>query len=330
MGELAVFIGILLVGSIVYFLVTDPMSFFLFALLIAILAFVLIYFGFISFNTLPNQLDITYDPTPIASDSTANGTPPPSVPTPLEEVFYVANNIFTYDQAPVVCKAYGAEVASYSQIEDAYARGAEWCGYGWTQGGIALFPTQEKTWNKLQMEIDPKKRISCGRPGINGGYFDPTTKFGVNCYGVRPASKPGKQQDMDRAFAAGVDRMKGMLDKISVYPFSTEDWSEYSNISKTIISAEASIKGLGSQIQKNTSGFGSGVSEITGDIAEGTTQTVIGVADLAESLVKNIVLGIGEVGSSILNGIGKGIRTPSTGLPVESPPPPQQNPPITQ
>jgi hypothetical protein len=308
MGELAVFIGILLGGIVLYFMFTDPTSFLLFGLLLAILTFVLMYFGFVSFETRPNELDINYTPRPSAPESTANGSPPSYATTPLEEVFYVANNIFTYDKAPTVCKAYGAEVATYSQVEDAYAQGAEWCGYGWTQGGIALFPTQQKSWDKLQMEIDPKKRISCGRPGINGGYFDPTTKFGVNCYGVRPAAKPGTGQEVDKEFAAGVARMKGMLDKISVYPFNTSEWSEYSDVSKTILSAEANIRGLGSHIQKNTSGIGSGVSRIGEGVAEGTVATASGIADLGKSLVTNVVRGVGSFGSAVFGGISKGVN----------------------
>ena len=316
------FLGILLAGAILYFLFTDPKSFILFGLLLGILVFVLVYFGFITFETKPNELDIDYNPSPLPSGSTANGVPQPSVPTPLEEVFYVANNIFTYDQAPAVCKAYGGEVATYSQVEDAYSRGAEWCGYGWTQGGIALFPTQEETWRKLQLEIDPAKRISCGRPGINGGYFDPTTKFGVNCYGVRPEKRPGKQEDLDKKFATSVDRLKSMIDKITVYPFSKGDWSEYTNVSKSIIAAEANIKGLGSQIQKNTSGIGRTASEISEGVAEGTVMTVTGVLDLGTSLVKNVVLGVGDIGSSLLSGVGKGLSNSS--------PREQQNPDTTQ
>jgi len=49
---------------------------------------------------------------------------------------------------------------------------------------MALFPTQQATWQALQ--TDPVNKTNCGRPGINGGYFDPQTKFGVNCYGVKP------------------------------------------------------------------------------------------------------------------------------------------------
>lgn len=253
MEALVVFLGILFVGGILYFLVTDPVSFFLFGILLAILFYVLFYFGFVSAETKPRELDVTYTPKPTPAGSTANGAPPSSreIRTPLQEVFYIANNIFSYDQAPAVCKAYGAELASYSQVEEAYNRGAEWCGYGWTSGGIALFPTQEETWKKLQLEVDPAKRIACGRPGINGGYFDPMTKFGVNCYGIRPEkSKLAPDSDMDRALAAAVARFKGMLRKFSVYPFSSKNWSEYSGAGKKIMTAEADIKGIGSEIKE--------------------------------------------------------------------------------
>jgi hypothetical protein len=34
--------------------------------------------------------------------------------------------------------------------------------------------TQSSSWHKLQME--PTTRTACGRPGVNGGYFDPETR----------------------------------------------------------------------------------------------------------------------------------------------------------
>ena len=50
---------------------------------------------------------------------------------------------------------------------------------------MALFPTQQQTWNKLQ-KIKGHKN-DCGRPGINGGYIDnKNVRFGVNCFGTKP------------------------------------------------------------------------------------------------------------------------------------------------
>ena len=86
---------------------------------------------------------------------------------------------------------YGAKLANYDQIERAYNNGAEWCNYGWSEGQMALFPTQKSTWDALQKGLKPcsKKNPNgkCGRPGINGGIIkNPNVRFGVNCYGKKP------------------------------------------------------------------------------------------------------------------------------------------------
>jgi hypothetical protein len=64
--------------------------------------------------------------------------------------------------------------------------GGEWCNYGWSANQMALFPTQKSTWTELQQH--EKHRNDCGRPGVNGGHIaNPNVKFGVNCFGVKPA-----------------------------------------------------------------------------------------------------------------------------------------------
>ena len=50
----------------------------------------------------------------------------PEEPKDTREVFNISNNNYTYEEAQAVCKAYGAELATYDQIEDAYNKGAEW------------------------------------------------------------------------------------------------------------------------------------------------------------------------------------------------------------
>ncbi len=60
------------------------------------------------------------------------------------EVFNVSRNNYTYDEAKAMCKAYGAKLATYNQIEDAYKSGAEWCNYGWSADQMAFYPTQKK------------------------------------------------------------------------------------------------------------------------------------------------------------------------------------------
>ena len=57
------------------------------------------------------------------------------------EVFNVSRNNYTYDEAKALCKAYGAKLATYNQIEDAYKSGAEWCNYGWSADQMAFYPT---------------------------------------------------------------------------------------------------------------------------------------------------------------------------------------------
>lgn len=290
METVAIFVAILFVGTLLYFLFSDPVSFLLFAILIGILIYVLVYFGFVSVKAKPDELDITYRPIPVPSGSTANGIKPTSasIMPSLSEVFYIANNMFTYEQAPAVCKAYGAELASYSQVEEAYTRGAEWCGYGWTAGGMALFPTQEETWRKLQLEIDPSKRTACGRPGINGGYFDPSTKFGVNCYGVRPKRPKSEASQTDKAFAASVQRIKGMLDGFSVYPFNKKEWSEYNNIQIS----ETNLNGTGAPIDNAPKQIGTGVEKTANTAVQSvytaTTGLVSGIGQGLDSVFQKI------------------------------------------
>ena len=137
---------------------------------------------------------------------------------PDAEVFNISNNRYTYQDAQAICKSYDAELATYDQLETAYNNGAEWCNYGWSDGQMALFPTQKNTWQKLQ-DLDKKnagsKRRSvknnCGRPGINGGYFEnPYLKFGVNCFGKKP-----------KATDADIVRMNAKNEV--VYPKTPED-----------------------------------------------------------------------------------------------------------
>jgi len=67
-----------------------------------------------------------------------------------DEVFNISNNLYTYEDAGIACEALGAQLANYDQIEESYENGAEWTSYGWSEGQHAYFPTQKKTWEKLQ------------------------------------------------------------------------------------------------------------------------------------------------------------------------------------
>lgn len=128
---------------------------------------------------------------------------------PKNEVFNISNNLFTFDDAQKVCKSFDARLATYDEIEDAYEHGAEWSTYGWSKDQHAYFPTQKDTWAKLQ-EVKGHEH-DLGRPGVNGGYFkNPKIRFGVNCFGVKPAMTHSEKLRMDAR-------------KEQVYPKSKED-----------------------------------------------------------------------------------------------------------
>jgi hypothetical protein len=104
-----------------------------------------------------------------------------------KEVFHVMDNKYAYEDAEPLCKALGAELATYDQVRDAWKKGADWCSYGWVKGQAAVYPTSDETWQKLQQGPNDQKN-ACGLPGLNGGYFDNDgLRFGVNCYGSKPA-----------------------------------------------------------------------------------------------------------------------------------------------
>ena len=103
-----------------------------------------------------------------------------------------------------------------------------------------MFPTQKKTWNKLQTSEENKN--NCGRPGVNGGYFaNPNIKFGVNCYGVKPAAKQMELDMMEanktRLFPKSKQQMmvdrkikfwKDNADKLlTINSFNRDQWSRY-------------------------------------------------------------------------------------------------------
>ena len=117
-----------------------------------------------------------------------------------EEVFHIGNNKYNYKEAKAVCKAYNAELADYNQLEKAYMEGAEWCSYGWSKDQLALFPTQKATYERLKAKSKcGKGGQSCGRPGINGGFFiNPNIKFGVNCYGKKPDALKEQERRLAR------------------------------------------------------------------------------------------------------------------------------------
>lgn len=152
-----------------------------------------------------------------------------------KQVFNIPGNYYTYDNAKALCAAYNSELATYNQIEKAYNNGAEWCNYGWSADQLALFPTQQKTYNTLQTISGHEN--DCGRPGVNGGYIaNPNVRYGVNCYGYKPKMSDEEEELMktttpypetreDKIFQEKVDFMKNNLDQVLVSPFNYNTWT---------------------------------------------------------------------------------------------------------
>jgi hypothetical protein len=194
--------------------------------LIALLVSSLVYYGFLDISDYVESKAKAVLPTPLAP---AKGSPMVG-----SEVFHIdAADVdgtgFTYDEAAAVCAAFDSELATLEQVMEAYSKGAEWCNYGWTTGGMALYPTQKATWEALQKELDLERRTRCGRPGVNGGYMNPTLKLGVNCYGFKPkgdfkppAPIPGGDP---KKFGEMVNRFKDMMNRLMLAPFSRFRWS---------------------------------------------------------------------------------------------------------
>lgn len=155
-------------------------------------------------------------------------------PSEEEEVFNISGNAYTFDDAQAVCKVNNARLATYDEIETAYTDGAEWCNYGWSADQMAFFPTQKKTWDELQKNDTAKH--SCGRPGVNGGYFqNPNIKFGANCFGVKPAANATALSALNEQHFPKTEGDKTIEEKAALWKdgssnisaFNKKKWSRY-------------------------------------------------------------------------------------------------------
>ena len=194
-------------------------------------------------NGSPNERS---DPTPVLQTSTTdedNTKRPTGVDAivekmlpPAKDVFTVSKNEYSYYDAAPLCKALGAELATYDEVKNAWQKGADWCNYGWVKGQMAVYPTQKSTYNELQQGPTEQRGV-CGKPGLNGGYFDnPELKFGVTCSGKRPsqtehdatavtsgATRPLTASGIE--FEQKVQQFKDESDSLGVLPFNKGRWS---------------------------------------------------------------------------------------------------------
>lgn len=146
------------------------------------------------------------------------------------QVFNISRNLYTFEEAEPLCRAFGAELATYDQVKEAYERGADWCNYGWAKGQLAVYPTQKETYEKLQHGPEDQ-RMTCGLPGVNGGYFpNAEQRFGVNCYGPRPVESAIDERTQmevqnNTEFDREVNHFRAIRDSIAVTPWSGKQWS---------------------------------------------------------------------------------------------------------
>ena len=187
--------------------------------------------------------EITQGPPPSPSSSVGGGESAALVNKMLPssshaagggEVFNVAANRFTYYDAEPLCKAMGAELATYEQVKEAWFKGADWCNYGWVKGQMAVYPTSESTYAKLQSGPE-EERMSCGTTGVNGGYFDnPEMRYGVTCYGKKPSQTSHDESAVAQgapvspdavAFNQKVSKFKSEVDTIALSPFNGNSWN---------------------------------------------------------------------------------------------------------
>jgi hypothetical protein len=183
------------------------------------------------FSSSPT-IDIVVDKENVEGDSKLTSVPGLQQ---KKQVFHIPYNKYDYENSKAICQAYGGRLATYKELNDSYNEGADWCGFGWTEGQMAMYPTQTEKWNTLQ-GIKGHEH-DCGRPGINGGYIDnPNVRFGINCYGYKPTITPDEAQNMSNIplypktnteieFDKKVDYWRSKINDIIVAPFNHNNWS---------------------------------------------------------------------------------------------------------
>jgi hypothetical protein len=92
------------------------------------------------------------------------------------------------------------------------------------------------------LQKSPNHKNDCGRPGINGGYMEnPNTRFGVNCFGVKPKpstaelnfmsvkkNQPAPKTPEETIVDLKVKMFKENKDQLMLLNgFNNSKWSEY-------------------------------------------------------------------------------------------------------
>jgi len=262
-SQLIILIVLIIILIILYgifsFIDMDDNPFFYFiksllwvAILIIIFINALQYFFNISFQDILNDLLNMKKPAPI-NDTSFNISfqdilndllnlkkPAPIIDTSFniikEEVYHIPGARFTYHDAKAVCQSLSGELATREQLDTAQHSGASWCSYGWTQDKLALYPTSQSNFDKLQKKEGHE--YDCGLPGINGGYItNPYIKFGANCYGIKPNKSKLEEEyytpdniypktKKELLFDERVEYWRKRIGNILISPFNNENWSK--------------------------------------------------------------------------------------------------------
>lgn len=187
-------------------------------------------------SPVPSQSSGASMPAPVGTSALllgGKGSPATNAIVPSggpKQVFNIRQNIFTKSEAPAVCALFGADVATIDQLQEAHSKGANWCNVGWTKDGLAAYPIQQSTWEKLQENMDPEKRRQCGVPGINLVNNADNMMYGVNCYGVKPVPRGDEKlkqttmTDADLLKQATMEKLRGKIDSINIVPFNEDTW----------------------------------------------------------------------------------------------------------
>lgn len=185
------------------------------------------------FSATP-EIDLIVDPDDLAGDSTDKLSTVPELMF-AKQVFHIPGNEYDYENAKAICRAYDGRLATVKEVQTAYDKGADWCSFGWSDGQMALYPTQYDKWAYLQ-KVEGHEH-DCGRPGVNGGYIaNPDVRFGINCYGYKPKITQEEAETMEitplypptrreLAFDKKVEYWRDNLSNIEVAPFNHNNWS---------------------------------------------------------------------------------------------------------
>ena len=233
------YLGVSVTGGVAQAVPTSPGITFLEIVMWGMFMFLVLINGVQYFFEVDIKTSIKNLFTPVPEiDITVTTPQTPPVPEIMyeDQVFHVSDNIYTYNDAKAICKAYDGRLATYEEVENAYKRGAEWCGFGWSADQLALYPTQMDTWKKMQKRKGHEH--DCGRPGINGGFVAyKNAPFGANCYGNKPKITPEEREIMDndhnyplspqeRRFEKKVKKFRTQLPEMLVSPFNYDNWSQ--------------------------------------------------------------------------------------------------------